>query len=148
VAAHAAGVLANQPAQLQVIKTRLDRSVESAATVASAAWDAYLQVFQRLEAADQLVAFTSWNSSAPDRLVLLAAVVKAEIRPAVANKVLQYAETLNETDHAAAVAFLDQLAKTVPDRFGPAWAAKFDAIRNAPAPKAAQPATRSAKSAS
>ena len=145
VAAHAAGVLANQPAHLQTIKTRLDRGVESAPTVASAAWDAYLQVFQRLEAADQLAAFSSWNNSAPDRMVLLAAVVKAEIRSAVAGKLLKYADNLNETDHPAAVAFLDQLAKTVPDRFGPAWAAKFDGIRKAPPPKASQPATGPAK---
>ena len=145
VSAHAAGVLANQPAHLQAIKTRLDRGVESASTVASAAWDAYLQVFQRLEAADQLAAFSLWSNSAPDRLVLQAAVVKAEIRPAVADKVLKYAETLNETDHPAAVAFLDQLAKTVPDQFGPDWAARFDNIRKRPSPKASQPATGPAK---
>ncbi|HSW46832.1 MAG TPA: hypothetical protein VLM89_14825, partial [Phycisphaerae bacterium] len=121
-------------------RTRLDRATEPAPTVASAAWDAYMQVFQRLSADDQLATLASWNSSAADRMVLLAAAVKPDIRPAVARKLLDYVTALNKTDSPAAVAFVDQLTKTVPDLFGSEWAPRFNAVRKTPEPTTSHPA--------
>ncbi len=131
VAAQALGRLGDQPAHVQALRKRLDRTAEPAATVATAAWDAYLLVFQKLSPDDQLRALATWEGPEPDRFVLLAALVKPDIRAAAAGKVLKRAETLDASDHAAAVAFVDQLAKAVPDLFGPQWAGRLDAIRKA-----------------
>ena len=143
VAAHALGQLGDQPAHLQALRTRLDRTAETAPTVANAAWDAYLLVFQKLSPEDQLAALATWDGSEPERLVTLSAVVKPTIRATVAGNLLKYVETLDAGDHAAAVAFLDQLIKAVPDLFGKEWASRFNAVRKSRSPLSTSPAGNS-----
>lgn len=133
-AAQALGQLGDQQNHLQALRTRLDKGVEPASTVSSAAWDAYLLVFQKLSPEDQLLVIGSWERAEPERLIALGAVSKPAIRAVVAGKLLARLESLNAGDHAAAIAFLDQLAKVVPDLFGPEFGLRFNSIRNAHGP--------------
>jgi len=137
VAAQALGRLGDQSTHLRALRTRLDRAVELAPSVGTAAWDAYLQVFQKLNPEDQVEALTSWDGNEPDRLVTLAALVQGTKRATVAERLLKHAQTLDASDHAAAVAFLDLLTKSIPDLFGSEWAPRFNAIRTPPATQTA-----------
>jgi len=125
-AAKVVGILGYELVHLDALRSRMDRSIEPNPAVASQAWEAYLSLFQRLGATDQEKALRSWEVTAPDRMILLAAKIKPEIRGRVAAFLLQYVTTLNRSDHDAAVAFVELLSHTIPDRFGPEWAKRFE----------------------
>ncbi|MBP7933516.1 MAG: HEAT repeat domain-containing protein [Phycisphaerae bacterium] len=63
VAAEALGALGDQPNLLDILRSRMDLKNESSAAVQSRAWQAYQQVFQRLQPADQEVALASWSGT-------------------------------------------------------------------------------------
>jgi tetratricopeptide (TPR) repeat protein len=72
------------------------------------------------------------QTPAPDKAIAVAKAAKAQtVRNTVAERLLTHMLLLGETDPEAALRFLNQLTIAVPDQFGTAWAAKFDAARQA-----------------
>lgn len=63
VAAEALGALGEQPAQLEILRGRMDLKNEPSAAVQSRAWEAYQQVFKRLQPVDQEAALASWSGA-------------------------------------------------------------------------------------
>ena len=125
-AARVVGTLGFEPAHLAALRTRLDRDAESSTAVTNQAWEAYQNLFQRMAAAEQKKALRSWETTGPDRMIALAARVRPEARESVASFLLEYVTTLNQSDHAGAMAFLERLTKAIPDRFGADWTDQFD----------------------
>lgn len=70
------------------------------------------------------------KSALPDPVITLAGKAKIpEIRNLIAGHLLGYLQELGRSDRRAAGALLDKLLQAVPDRFGPEWSARFEALR-------------------
>lgn len=82
-AAKAMGVLGNTPADLAALAARLDPSVETAKTVQTKAWDAYREVFARLDLDAQLTVMRSMEVKADtaDRVLQLVPLVEKKLPP-------------------------------------------------------------------
>jgi HEAT repeat protein len=143
-AAKVVGQIGYDLSHLKALQERTDRDSEPNAAVVSQAWEAYLSLFQRLGPEEQTKALRTWEDREPDRMILLAAKIKSEIREDVAAFLLQYVTNLNQTDHEAAVAFVELLSQTIPDRFGRTWAERFEKACQPPSPESQPTTTRAA----
>ncbi len=73
---------------------------------------------------------TQLNGSTPEKAIATAAGLEtAELKEAVAARLLKYAQVAAKKDRAAAADFLTKLKQSVPDQFGPPWTTRFEELR-------------------
>ncbi|NLX13128.1 MAG: HEAT repeat domain-containing protein [Phycisphaerales bacterium] len=109
-----------------VLANQLNEAVGAYARAAEAAFGD--QPDRRLRIATKHIDI-SLRIPSPENAITFAALAKLpEVRAAIAERLLRYAEETAQSNPESAREFLARLKASIPDQFGPEWAQRFDQI--------------------
>jgi hypothetical protein len=131
-----ATALDRAPGELVRIREKLGDALTAAGRPADAApvFARTIEVMEQGKPAEEarvaLKMIDSYLTSAPEKAITAAALVRsAAARDAVAERIVVFMEVAAQGDPPSAAAMFERLMETVPNRFGPRFAGRFEAIR-------------------